>query len=107
MVTLTENAIKKVKGYYAEDKTLTGKSLRVLVQKGGCSGMSYGFTFDAKKDDDAVAEFGNLTVLVDPESGKFLSGSVIDYKESVEGEGFVVSNPHAKSSCGCGHSFSV
>ncbi len=104
-VTLTDNAVKKVSTFFKEDPSLSGKALRVLVEEGGCSGMSYGFTFDAKKPGDEEVPYEGFTVVIDPESKKFLEGSTVDFKESVEGEGFVISNPNAKSSCGCGHSF--
>lgn len=107
MVTLTENAVKKVKSFFAEDASLNGKALRMLVEQGGCSGMSYGFTFDEKKPGDTETTFEGVSLLIDQESHKYIDGSTVDYRESVEGEGFVISNPHAKSSCGCGHSFTA
>lgn len=105
MLQLTENAVKKVEGIYGQDKTLEGKSLRVFVEAGGCSGYQYGFAFDNKKEGDTELTFGSLTVLVDSKSAPLLSGSVIDYKEDFGSEGFSISNPQAKKSCGCGHSF--
>lgn len=105
MLQLTENAVKKVEGLYGQDKTLEGKFLRVFVEAGGCSGYQYGFSFDDKKTDDSEVVFGNLKVIVDPKSAPLLSGSVIDYKEDFGSEGFSISNPNAKKSCGCGHSF--
>ena len=84
-------------------------ALRTFVQGGGCSGFSYGFTFDEEKNDDDF-EFPineQYTVLVDAMSMQYLSGAVIDYKEDIMGSNFSISNPQAKSTCGCGSSFSV
>jgi iron-sulfur cluster assembly protein len=105
MVTLTENAAKKVKEIVAGDPALTGKSLRVLVEKGGCSSYQYGFSFDEKKTDDAEVDQAGIKMLVDPLAASLLAGSVIDYKEDFSGGGFAIQNPNAKSSCGCGKSF--
>lgn len=105
MVSLTENAVKKIKDYYAEDTTLNGKALRIFVEAGGCSGYQYGFTFDDKKDGDQEFETGGFKVLVDSSSFPVLNGCVIDYAEDLNGAGFSVSNPNAKKSCGCGSSF--
>jgi iron-sulfur cluster assembly accessory protein len=105
MLTLTENAIKKVKEFYTSDPSIAGKSLRVLVEKGGCSGNQYGFSFDDKKEGDATLPMDGLTVLVDPQSATFLQGVVVDYKENFSGSGFSIQNPNAKKSCGCGTSF--
>jgi iron-sulfur cluster insertion protein len=84
-------------------------ALRTFVQGGGCSGFSYGFTFDEEKNEDdfefAINE--QYTVLVDAISMQYLSGAVIDYKEDIMGSSFSISNPQAKSTCGCGSSFSV
>lgn len=84
-------------------------ALRTFVQGGGCSGFSYGFTFDEEKNEDDF-EFPineQYTVLVDAMSMQYLSGAVIDYKEDIMGASFSISNPQAKSTCGCGSSFSV
>lgn len=105
MLTLTEKAITKVKEFYQSDKSLEGKALRVLVQKGGCSGYEYGFTFDDKKEGDNALDQGGLQIVVDADSAPLLKGCVVDYKEDFSGSGFAISNPNAKSSCGCGHSF--
>ncbi len=107
MITLSENAVRKVKSYLEEDKTLAGKALRVSVQEGGCSGLEYGFGFDDKKPDDTVVQVDGMQMVVDPQSAQFLEGSTVDYVETIEGEGFSVTNPNSKGGCGCGHSFSV
>ena len=82
--------------------------LRVFITGGGCSGFSYGFTFDdGVADDDAVIERDGVTMLIDAMSYQYLAGSEIDYKEDLQGSQFVVNNPNASSTCGCGNSFSV
>ncbi len=107
MLTLTENAIKKVKEYIAADAALTGKHLRIFVEKGGCSGFQYGMTFDDSKADDQIVKAGDVNILVDAESAQHLNEVKIDYVESLTGAGFSITNPNAKSSCGCGNSFQV
>ena len=82
--------------------------LRVFVQGGGCSGFQYGFTFDeAVEDGDTVVETDGVKLLVDPMSFQYLVGAEIDYTESLQGAQFVIRNPNASTSCGCGSSFSV
>lgn len=104
-VTLTEKAITKIKEFYTQDAQLAGKSLRVFVEGGGCSGNSYGFKFDDAKAEDATQVYEGFSVLIDQESGKLLSGATIDYREEFGNEGFAIQNPNAKKSCGCGNSF--
>lgn len=83
-------------------------SLRIFVQGGGCSGMSYGFTFDEEQnEDDFVIEQQGVKYLIDAMSMQYLQGATIDYKEDFEGSNFVIQNPNAQTSCGCGSSFSV
>lgn len=82
--------------------------LRVFVTGGGCSGFQYGFTFDDERaEDDTIIEMDGVRVLVDSLSYGYLVGSVLDYKEGLEGSRFVVNNPGASSTCGCGSSFSI
>lgn len=107
MLTLTDNAVKKVNDYRSSDPSLAGKAFRIFVESGGCSGFQYGFAFDEKRDDDQVVPCGDLQILVDPMSAQYLSGSVVDYVEDLQGAGFAVTNPNAKKSCGCGHSFNA
>ena len=106
-MTLTENAIVKIKDILAEENK-PDICLRVFVQGGGCSGFSYGFTLDeVKNEDDFVIEQSGLAVLVDAMSSQYLQGANVDYKEDITGSQFVISNPNAQSTCGCGSSFSV
>jgi iron-sulfur cluster insertion protein len=100
-LVFTDAAAAKVKSLIDEEGNPNLK-LRVFVQGGGCSGFQYGFTYD-----DTRMEKGGVTLLVDPMSLQYLSGAEIDYQQNVEGEQFVIKNPHATSTCGCGSSFSA
>ncbi|MFN0116800.1 MAG: HesB/IscA family protein [Elusimicrobiota bacterium] len=106
-VTLTDQAINKIKEFYSQDESLSGKSLRVFVESGGCSGYSYGFKFDEATDTDLKQDYEGFKVVIDPSTGKLIEGSTIDYKEDFGQEGFSIKNPQAKKSCGCGNSFEV
>ncbi len=103
MVQLTDSAVNKVKDFAVKNAAYQGKAFRVYVQGAGCQGMSYGFTFDQKREDDEINQTGGLEVVVDPQSAKFLNGAKIDYIEDMKGAGFVIENPNAGGSCGCGH----
>jgi iron-sulfur cluster insertion protein len=106
-VKFTEAAANKVKALIEEEKNPDLK-LRVSVDGGGCSGFQYGFAFDDNiNDDDTVIEKNGATLVVDVSSMQYLNGSEVDYLEGLEGARFVVNNPNAKSTCGCGSSFSV
>lgn len=107
VITLTADAITKIKSLSANDPQSAGKSLRVFMEAGGCSGYQYGFTYDNQKDGDHVHQFDGVTVLVDDQSAQLLKGSVIDYKTDFGGEGFAIQNPNAKKSCGCGNSVDI
>ena len=106
-VTLSEKAVAKIKEYAEKMPEAKGKSFRVYVQGGGCSGFSYGFMFDEKRDDDNVISASGVDCLVDPQSLLLLKGATVDYVEGLSGAGFSVDNPNAKTSCGCGSSFGV
>src|ERR1041385_5011134 len=105
VVSLTESAAQQVKALLADEKENAGKMLRVFVESGGCSGMQYGMVFDEKRDDDFSAQFYGVSVLVDPFSANYLRGSVVDFKDELNGGGFKITNPKARQSCGCGKSF--
>jgi iron-sulfur cluster insertion protein len=103
----TDNAAKKVKQLIDEEET-KGLMLRVFVQGGGCSGFQYGFTFDENtQDGDTVVEKNGVKLLIDPMSYQYLVGAEIDYKEDLQGSQFVIRNPNATTTCGCGSSFSA
>ena len=106
MITITDNAITKIKDILAEENNPAIK-LRVFVQGGGCSGMQYGFTLDEiVNEDDFDLDVNGVHVLVDSMSGTYLQGASIDYKEDQYGSQFAISNPNAQTTCGCGSSFS-
>ena len=107
MMTITESAKIKILDLLLEEGN-PNLSLRTFVQGGGCSGFSYGFTFDdATNEDDFEIPLEKFKVLVDAMSMQYLQGASIDYKEDISGSQFVISNPNAQSTCGCGSSFSV
>ncbi|CAN5165957.1 iron-sulfur cluster insertion protein ErpA [soil metagenome] len=106
-LVFTDAAADKVGELIREEKNPNLK-LRVFVSGGGCSGFQYGFTFDEKSDDgDTQIENRGVILLVDPMSVQYLTGAEIDYREDLEGAQFVIRNPNASTTCGCGSSFSV
>ena len=103
----TDNAAGKVRQLIEEEGNPELK-LRVFVNGGGCSGFQYGFTFDEmQNDDDTVMQKDGVTLLIDPMSYQYLMGAEIDYKEDLQGAQFVIKNPNATKTCGCGSSFST
>lgn len=105
-VNLTDTAVDKVRELIASEGE-AGLALRVAVRPGGCSGFSYEMYFDAEIDEsDIVEEFGDVKVLVDPQSAEMVRGATLDYKEGLMGAGFAIENPNVSRSCGCGNSFS-
>ncbi|TMS59426.1 iron-sulfur cluster insertion protein ErpA [Imbroritus primus] len=106
-LVFTDSAAGKVKQLIDEEGNPALK-LRVFVQGGGCSGFQYGFTFDEDvNEDDTAMEKNGVTLLIDSMSFQYLVGAEIDYKEDISGAQFVIKNPNATTSCGCGSSFSV
>ena len=106
-MNLETNALIKLKDILSEENNPNIK-LRVFVQGGGCSGFSYGFTLDeAQNEDDFDFEYDGIKVLVDSMSYQYLQGSSIDYKEDLMTSSFVINNPQAVSTCGCGSSFAI
>jgi len=106
-IIFTDSAAAKVGALIAEEDNQNLK-LRVYISGGGCSGFQYGFTFDEEvNEDDTQIENGGVTVLIDAMSVQYLDGAEIDYKEDVSGAQFVIRNPNASTTCGCGSSFSV
>lgn len=107
VVNLTARAVEKVRALRHEEDNAELK-LRVFVTGGGCSGFQYGFTFDELvADDDTAVDVEDVTVLVDPLSYQYLAGAEVDYEEGLEGSRFLIKNPNAATTCGCGSSFSI
>jgi iron-sulfur cluster insertion protein len=106
-LVFTDSAATKVKSLIDEEDNPNLK-LRVFISGGGCSGFQYGFTFDENLNDgDTMVENGGVKLLVDPMSFQYLAGAEIDYTEDLQGAQFVIRNPNATTTCGCGSSFSV
>jgi iron-sulfur cluster insertion protein len=104
---LSDSAVSKVRELVEEEGNEDLK-LRVFVTGGGCSGFQYGFSFDEVQDDeDAVIEKDGMSLLVDPMRYQYLVGATVDYQEGLQGSQFVVQNPNASSTCGCGSSFTI
>ncbi|MCW9024968.1 MAG: iron-sulfur cluster insertion protein ErpA [Gammaproteobacteria bacterium] len=107
LVVFTDVAANKVKSLIEEEGN-DNLMLRVFISGGGCSGFQYGFTFDENtQEGDTEVENSGVKLLIDPMSYQYLTGAEIDYKESLEGSQFVIRNPNATTTCGCGSSFSV
>jgi iron-sulfur cluster insertion protein len=107
MINITTNAKNKITELLAEENN-PNLSLRTFVQGGGCSGFQYGFTFDeTRNEDDFVIDIGQFNILIDSMSMQYLQDAEIDFKDDLTGTQFVIQNPNAQSSCGCGSSFSV
>jgi iron-sulfur cluster insertion protein len=106
MITITTTAEEKIRELMLEEKDTLG--LRVYVKGGGCHGYQYGMAFESKmSDDDTVIEKGDVKVIMDSQSAPLLNGCEVDYVDSVQGSGFAIKNPQAKTTCGCGSSFSA
>ncbi|MEK7800490.1 MAG: iron-sulfur cluster insertion protein ErpA [Nitrospirota bacterium] len=106
MVTITQVAEQKIRELMTEEKDVVG--LRVYVRGGGCNGYQYGMAFESKMaEDDTVIEMGDVKVIMDSQSAPMLQGAEVDYVDSVQGSGFSIKNPQAKTTCGCGSSFSA
>jgi len=108
MLTVTPLAAEKINELLAEEQK-TGTGLRVFVQGGGCSGFQYGLMIEengAQPDSDQIIESNGVKLYVDPISIRYLQGAEVDFVDSIAGGGFTIRNPNAKSTCGCGQSFS-
>jgi len=106
-IVFTDAAARKVQELILEERNPDLK-LRVYISGGGCSGFQYGFSFDEERaEDDIAVENDGVTLLVDPLSFQYLMGAEVDYSESLQGAQFVIRNPNASTTCGCGSSFSV
>ena len=107
MITVTDKAVEKIREFMNEEAEKP-EYLRVYVQGGGCSGLSYGMGFEIKpEEDDIILEENGVKLLVDSYSVDHLKGANVDYVESLMGSGFKINNPNVTKSCGCGHSFST
>ena len=107
LLVFTDNAAAKVHELVTDEENPDLK-LRVFVTGGGCSGFQYGFTFDELvADDDTVIEKSGVALIVDAMSYQYLAGGVVDYTDGLEGSKFIVTNPNAETTCGCGSSFSI
>lgn len=107
MINVTESAVSKLQQLFAEENNPELK-LRVFVEGGGCSGFRYGFTFDEDvNEDDFQLPHEGFTLLVDSMSSQYLQNAEIDYSESINGSQFMIKNPNAQTTCGCGSSFSM
>jgi iron-sulfur cluster assembly accessory protein len=107
MVTLTDIAADKVRGFLAQQESEGEIGLRVGVRGGGCSGFQYALALDERREDDLVFEYEGIRLIVDPASMRYVEGSEVDYAESLMGAGFEVNNPNVVASCGCGSSFRI
>lgn len=105
IVSLTESAAEEVKRLLTEEPDKEG--LRLEIRGGGCSGMSYGLSFDKAQEKDHIIEQHGVKVFVDPKSAIYLKGTLLDFEQGLQGKGFVIKNPQSKGNCGCGQSFSV
>ena len=106
-IQLTESAVLEVKRMIEKESNPENLGLRLLVKGGGCSGLSYDMSFDAKKNADHEYDFEGLKVYVDPKSFLYLKGTTFDYADSLKEKGFKFINPNANKTCGCGESFSI
>ena len=106
MITITSTAEEKIQELMQEEQDTIG--LRVYVKGGGCHGYQYGMAFESKLgDDDTVVEKGKVKVIMDAQSAPLLIGCEVDYTDTLQGSGFAIKNPQAKTTCGCGSSFSA
>jgi iron-sulfur cluster assembly protein len=105
LVSVTEAAVGEVKKLLVKEPGTSG--LRLEVRGGGCSGMSYGLSFDNAHENDNIVETQGIKVFIDPKSAIYLKGTVLDFDGGLEGKGFAIKNPQAKGTCGCGQSFTV
>jgi iron-sulfur cluster assembly protein len=107
IVSITDKAIDQIKTIFTQESPGLDKGLRLAVVGGGCSGLQYKIEFSDKKDKDNVIERDGVRILVDPKSSIYLKDVVLDFKDGLNGKGFVFENPNATNTCGCGESFSV
>jgi len=104
-VQLTQSAAERIRELIEKNEENSGKTFRIFIEEGGCSGIQYGMTFDEERDGDQKQNFFGTDVLVDSFSAEYLKGSIIDFNDGLNESGFKITNPNAKQSCGCGKSF--
>jgi iron-sulfur cluster assembly protein len=107
IISITEKALQHIRQIYSNEDKGLDTGLRLGVVGGGCSGLSYKIEFSEKKEKDNVIDLGELKILIDPKSSIYLKGVELDFKDGLNGKGFVFNNPNANNTCGCGESFSV
>ena len=105
MINITDNAVRELRSLLEREVDSAGKGLRVGIAKGGCSGLQYEMSLDARKEGDAVVARDGVEFLVDDESAQLLRGATLDYHDGLTGTGFHIVNPNAARTCGCGTSF--
>lgn len=107
IVNVTPRAIEHIKDIYSKENKTPDTGLRLGVVGGGCSGLSYKIEFSEKKEKDNVIAIEGINIFIDPKSSIYLKGVTLDFKDGLNGKGFVFENPNATNTCGCGESFSV
>ncbi len=107
LIEITDKALDQIRNILSAEAKGPDTGLRLGVSGGGCSGLSYKMEIDQSKEKDNVICFDDVTVLIDLKSSIYLKGIVLDYKDGLNGKGFVFNNPNASNTCGCGESFSV
>ena len=107
VVEVTDKALEQIRAIFCAEVPGPDKGIRLAVIGGGCSGLQYKIEFSDKKEKDNILDFDDVSVFVDPKSSIYLKGVVLDFKDGLNGKGFVFENPNAANTCGCGESFSV
>lgn len=107
IVKITPKALGQIQKIVAENQVAPNQGIRLGVVGGGCSGLSYKVDFSEQKEKDNVFDYGEFKVFIDLKSAIYLKGVVLDFKDGLNGKGFVFENPNAKNTCGCGESFAV
>ena len=105
MINVTDNAVRQLRVLLETQSASEGKGLRVQIAKGGCSGLQYEMSLDARKEGDAIVERDGVEFFIDDESAQLLRGATLDYNDGLTGTGFQIVNPNAARTCGCGTSF--
>lgn len=107
LINITEKALLQIEDIFSKENPGPEKGLRLAVTGGGCSGLQYKIEFSDQKEKDNILEKSNVKILIDPKSSIYLKDVVLDFKDGLNGKGFVFENPNATNTCGCGESFSV